>query len=162
VNNYPHLAWHETLEMHELTAFQTNGLIKLKRSVNEVDDPALKNLYVQTIQALEGNLRELLTFYPKAPHPSLSRNKHAKDPETGFFSGDLLGMAKTMVRNYAIAITETATPALRTVLTKQMVAAVQLHANVFYFMLQRSYYPSYNLDQLLANDVQNAQRALNM
>lgn len=61
-----HLAWHETLDMHELVAFQTIGLIKLKRA------------------------------------------------------GDLLGMAKTLVRNYAIAITETATPKLREVLQKQI------------------------------------------
>jgi spore coat protein F len=162
MSKYTHLAWHETLDMHELVAFQTNGLIKLKRMVNSVNDPALKTLYVQTIKALESNLGELLAFYPKAPNPSMSRNSHEKDPETGFFSGDLLGMAKTMVRNYSIAITETATPSLREVLTKQMVAAIQLHANVFNFMLQRSYYPSYNLDQLLANDVQNAQRALSM
>lgn len=67
-----------------------------------------------------------------------------------------------MVRSYAIAVTETATPSLREVLTKQLVAGIQLHANVFYFMLQRGYYPSYNLDQLLANDVQNAQKALSM
>jgi spore coat protein F len=59
-----------------------------------------------------------------------------EDPETGFIAGDLLGMPKTMVRSYAIAVTETATPTLREVLTKQLVAGIQLHANVFYFMLQ--------------------------
>lgn len=30
------LAWHETLEMHELVAFQSNGLIKLKKMIREV------------------------------------------------------------------------------------------------------------------------------
>ncbi|MEF3306775.1 spore coat protein [Paenibacillus sp. GYB003] len=159
---YRHLAWHETLDMHELVAFQTIGLIKLKRSVNEVDDPALKSLYIETIKALDGNLRELLAFYPQAPHPHMTRDKDAKDPETGFFAGDLLGMAKTLVRSYAIAITETATPRLREVLQKQINGAIQLHANVYYFMLQRSYYPSYDLDQLLANDKRNALRALSM
>lgn len=29
---YPsHLAWHETLDLHELVAFQTIGLMKLKK-----------------------------------------------------------------------------------------------------------------------------------
>src|SRR4051794_19107227 len=122
MNNYPHLAWHETLDMHELVAFQTNGLMKLKKAVHDVNDPDLKKLYFQTIQAIESNLRELLNFYPKAPNPSLSRKSELQDPETGFFAGDLLGMAKAMVRSYAIAVTETATPSLREVLTKQLVA----------------------------------------
>ena len=31
--SYPNqLAWHETLDLHELVAFQANGLIKLKIS----------------------------------------------------------------------------------------------------------------------------------
>ncbi|MDF2647144.1 MAG: spore coat protein [Paenibacillus sp.] len=161
MNNQPHLAWHETLEIHELVAFQTNGLISLKRTVQDVKDPTLKQLYLHCIQALEINLKELLSFFPKAPHPHM-QTRNEKDTETEFFAGSLLGMAKTLVRNYAIAITETATPNLREVLTKQMVSAVQLHGNVFYFMLERSYYPSYDLDQLLANDVKNAQQALSM
>jgi spore coat protein F len=160
MNAYAHLAWHETLDMHELVALQTIGLIELKRTVNNVHDVPLKNLYAQTIHALESNLRELLAFYPKAPHPSMRHNQQVKDPATGFFAGNLLGMVKTLVRNYAIAITETSTPSLREVLTKQMLAAIHLHAQVFYFMLERNYYPSYNLNQLLATDVQNAQFAL--
>ena len=32
--SYPNqLAWHETLELHELVAFQANGLIKLKNQL---------------------------------------------------------------------------------------------------------------------------------
>lgn len=153
------LAWHETLDMHELVAFQANGLIKLKRSINEIRDPMLRNLYAQTIRALETNLRELIAFYPRAPVPHA---RQQKDLETGFFAGDLLGLAKTLVRNYAIAITETATPELRHTLTRHINSAIQLHAQVFYFMYERSYYPSYNLHQLLANDLKNAQLALSL
>jgi spore coat protein F len=60
------------------------------------------------------------------------------------------------------AITETATPSLREVLTRQMNNAIQLHANIYYFMYQKGYYPSYNLEQLLANDVQMANTAISM
>lgn len=158
--SYPrNLAWHETLDLHELVAFQTNGLVKLKTSVSEIRDPQLRNLYVQTIRILETNLQELIAFYPQAPVPY---TRQQKDFETGFFAGDLLGLAKTLVRNYAITITETATPELRETLTKQLNTAIQLHAQVFYFMYERSYYPSYNLQQLLANDLNNAQLALSM
>ncbi|MEC2061462.1 MULTISPECIES: spore coat protein CotF [Bacillus] len=153
------LAWHETLEMHELVAFQSNGLIKLKKMVREVKDPQLKQLYNVSIQAVEQNVRELLPFFPQAPHREDEEEERADNP---FYSGDLLGFAKTSVRSYAIAITETATPQLRNVLVKQLNAAIQLHGQVYRYMYQHGYYPSYNLSELLKNDVRNANRALSM
>ncbi|MDC2941475.1 spore coat protein [Bacillus cereus] len=146
--SYPNqLAWHETLDLHELVAFQANGLIKLKKSVRNVPDQALQSLYIKAINVIQNNLQELVQFYPYAP---------------GFYAGDLLGLAKTSVRNYAIAITETATPRLREVLTRQINGAIQLHAQVFNFMYERGYYPAYDLKQLLKNDVQNVQKAIQM
>ncbi|MEC1645915.1 spore coat protein [Bacillus halotolerans] len=154
------LAWHETLEMHELVAFQSNGLIKLKKMIREVRDPQLRQLYSVSIQAVEQNLRELLPFFPQAPMPRDDEEEERAD--NPFFSGDLLGFAKTSVRNYAIAITETATPQLRTVLVKQLNAAIKLHAQVYQYMYQHGYYPSYNLSELLKNDVRNANKAISM
>ncbi|OYD07044.1 spore coat protein [Paludifilum halophilum] len=156
-----HLAWHETLDMHELVAFQAVGLIKLKKSIRKVRDPELKNLYACSIQALSNNLRELLAFYPAAPRVA-DDGQVESHGDAAFYAGDLLALAKTSVRSYAIAITETATPALRQVLAKQMMAAVQLHGMVFYYMLCRGLYPSYNLNQLLQTDVRNAMNALSM
>ncbi|MBR0007904.1 MULTISPECIES: spore coat protein [Bacillus] len=153
------LAWHETLEMHELVAFQSNGLIKLKKMIREVKDPQLRQLYNVSIQSIEQNLRELLPFFPQAPHREDEEEERADNP---FYSGDLLGFAKTSVRSYAIAITETATPQLRNVLVKQLNAAIQLHAQVYRYMYQHGYYPSYNLSELLKNDVRNANRAISM
>jgi len=159
MSHHQHLAWHETLEVHELVAFQSMGLFKLKKLLPEIQDPSVKSLYVTTIQAMEGNLRELLAFYPMAP--TAERKGHML-PEAGFFAGDLLMLAKTTVRNYAIAVTETATPALRAVLVKQLNAAIQLHATIYNFMYARGLYPSYDLNQLLANDVNLANTALQM
>lgn len=153
------LAWHETLEMHELVAFQSNGLIKLKKMIREVKDPQLRQLYNVSIQGVEQNLRELLPFFPQAPHREDEEEERTDNP---FYSGDLLGFAKTSVRSYAIAITETATPQLRNVLVKQLNAAIQLHAQVYRYMYQHGYYPSYNLSELLKNDVRNANRAISM
>lgn len=56
------LAWHETLELHELVAFQSIGLIKLKNGLKSIEDDHLKSIYVQTINELEMNLKELLQF----------------------------------------------------------------------------------------------------
>jgi spore coat protein F len=63
------LAWHETLEMHELVAFQAIGLMKIKMGLKNIQDKNLKGIYLQTIKELEMNLNELLQFYPSAPHP---------------------------------------------------------------------------------------------
>ncbi|WP_148449152.1 spore coat protein, partial [Paenibacillus ihuae] len=76
--------------------------------------------------------------------------------------GLLLGFAKTAVRSYAIGITETATPKLRETLQKQLNAAIMLHGKIYYFMLERGLYPSYDLPKLLSNDVTTANKALSL
>ena len=75
---------------------------------------------------------------------------------------ELLALLKTSVRNYAIAITETATPELRGVLTNHLLRGIQSHERIFTYMLKMGLYPSYNLEQLLTNDLQTAQKALHM
>jgi spore coat protein F len=160
-SGYPnHLAWHETLDLHELVAFQTIGLIKFKRAIGKIKDNDLRSLYEQTITALESNLQELLKFYPSAPRSDMGMNPNLL--EIGFYAGDLLAFAKTAVRNYAIAITETATPILREILSTQLQAAIDLHATVFDYMYKKGLYPSYDLTKLLNTDVQKATAALNM
>lgn len=154
-----HLAWHETLDLHELVAFQAIGLMKLKKFLPEVKDAALRSIYRHTIKGLETNLRELLRFYPAAPR---EEDEDSRNMDNGFFSGDLLAFAKTAVRNYSIAITETATPMLREVLSKQLQRAIETHALVYSYMFERGLYPSYDLKKLLENDVRLAQRAMAM
>lgn len=44
-----HLAWHETLELYELVAFQSVGLVKLKETYPKVTDTALRELYIQAM-----------------------------------------------------------------------------------------------------------------
>lgn len=155
-----HLAWHETLELHELTAFQSNQLIHFKMVVGEVTDPGLKQLYMEAIKSLETNLKELLPYFQQAP--VWARSSKTNIDLTAFYAGQLLIFAKTAVRTYAIAITETSTPQLRDLLQKQLNAAIALHGKIFQFMLQRGFYPSYDLQKLLANDVANANKALSL
>ena len=61
------LAWHETLEWHELVAFQSGGLMRLKKAYPKVTDGELKKIYMVFIQGLTANLKELMAFYPAAP-----------------------------------------------------------------------------------------------
>lgn len=154
-----HLAWHETLEIHELVAFQSIGLMKLKKAYPEITDPALKGLYNQAIQGLSTSIRELLQFYPMAPRTS-EEDDDIRDDLLPFYAGDLLALFKTGVRNYSIAITETATPALRSVLKQHLMNAIDTHAKVYAFMYGKGLYPSYQLDRLLQNDVNLANKAL--
>ncbi|QOY37818.1 spore coat protein [Anaerobacillus isosaccharinicus] len=153
-----HLAWHETLEIHELVAFQAIGLMKLKKAYPEVKCQTLKALYTEAITGLSTNIRELLKFYDLAP--SQQRANEYRDDELPFYAGDLLALFKTGVRNYSIAITETATPELRRVLKQQLNRAIDTHAKVFEYMHNRGYYPAYNLNELLQNDVDIANKAL--
>lgn len=154
-----HLAWHETLELHETVAFTANHLMAFKMNIAHVKNPELKQLYAETIQSLENNLKELTVFYPQAPVGELRSS--AQGDMTAFYAGQLLGFAKTAVRNYAVAITETATPSLRDVFQKQLNAAIQCHAKAFQFMLKHGYYPAYDLKTLLGNDQKMAAEALN-
>jgi spore coat protein F len=158
------LAWHETLELHELTAFQTFYLIKLKKSFNRIKDPSLKSLYSNSIRTLQYNLRDLMRFFSQTPssesHGSTSRQQQSPSEDTAFYTGELLFLSKSMVRNYAAAITETATPALRKVFVRHLESAIHLHTQIFHFMYDRQLYPAYNLNQLLSNDYRNAQKAM--
>ncbi|MFS0782795.1 spore coat protein [Bacillus sp. 1P06AnD] len=152
------LAWHETLELHELIAMQSSQLISLKKTIGTVHDPELKGLYEKAITQLEKNLRELISFIPLAQQP----REDERDSQTGSQAGSLLGMAKSWVKSYAAALTETATPQLRMVLKNQLNHAIDLHAAIFEFMFKNGFYPAYNIEQLLQNDVSNARKALNM
>lgn len=162
-----HLAWHETLEIHELVALQTNHLIDLKQSIKLVKDRELHTLYRGAVTGTERNLEELLPFYPHAPVEVARDEEQTAETRDesgmeGFFSGHLLGMAKTCVRNYAAAITEAATPNVREIFQRHLLKCIDLHGKVFYYMLEHGYYPAYDLQELLANDIKNARKALSM
>jgi spore coat protein F len=160
MNRQPqHLAWHETLEIHELVAFQSIGLMKLKKAIGDVQDERLRGLYQNTIQDLEANLQDLLQFYSLAPRAEANNPLELGD---AFYAGDLLALAKTSVRNYAIAITETATPVVRETLSNHLQKAIRCHADVYNYMYENGLYPSYDLQELLENDMMLANQALEM
>lgn len=43
------LAWHETLEIHELVASQANALMRLKMSIKKIADSQLRSIYHNAI-----------------------------------------------------------------------------------------------------------------
>lgn len=77
-------------------------------------------------------------------------------------ASDLLISAKSGVRNYAMAVTECATPEIKAVLTKQLEEAIDLHEMISSHMMKRGYYKPFHMDEQIGHDLQNIQTALNI
>jgi similar to spore coat protein len=75
---------------------------------------------------------------------------------------DFLISAKSGVRNYTIAITEAATPELRTALREQLRAAIETHEKITNYMVARGYYHPHELSEQLQVDVTATETAMNL
>jgi similar to spore coat protein len=75
---------------------------------------------------------------------------------------DLLITAKSGVRNYAMAITEAATPEIKAVLSKQLDEAINLHEQMTMYMIERGLYHPWNVNEQIQLDLLNIQTALNV
>jgi similar to spore coat protein len=75
---------------------------------------------------------------------------------------DLLIAAKSGVHNYAVAITEAATPELRAALKEQLFAAIDTHEAISNYMVARGFYHPYNLWEQLNVDLTTTDTALNL
>ncbi|WNC17578.1 spore coat protein [Brevibacillus brevis] len=75
---------------------------------------------------------------------------------------DLLISAKSGVRNYAMAITETGSPEIKATLAKHLDEAIDLHEKISTYMIERGWYHPWNVDEQIKLDQQNIQTALNL
>jgi similar to spore coat protein len=75
---------------------------------------------------------------------------------------DLLIAAKSGVRNYAMALTETGTPEVKATLTKHLEEAIDLHEKISLYMIERGWYHPWNVNEQIRLDQQNIQTALNL
>ena len=75
---------------------------------------------------------------------------------------DLLISAKSGVRNYAMALTETGTPEIKATLARQLEEAIDFHEKISAYMIERGWYHPWNVDEQLKLDQQNIQTALNL
>lgn len=156
-----HLAWHETLELHEMAAMQSTALMKCKLFVGEIDDRTLVHLYRQSISDLERNLKELMRYYPNVQRMEQG-NRLLIEIDDSFFAAELLSFVKALIKGLAAAITETATQSLKDVFIGQLTRAIQCHTNAFNYMHKNGHYPAYDLPKLLENDQKNVKKALEM
>lgn len=75
---------------------------------------------------------------------------------------DLLMAAKSAIKNYAIAISECATPELRQALTEQLNDSIRSHEQITNYMINKGYYHPVDILEQLRLDQQAAQTALNL
>jgi len=75
---------------------------------------------------------------------------------------DFLIAAKAGVRNYTVALTEAATPELRTALREQLRDAIQTHENITNYMIAKGYYHPHELSEQLQVDLTAASTATNL
>lgn len=75
---------------------------------------------------------------------------------------DLLMASKSSVRNYAIALTETASPEIRSVLRRHLNDAIVQYDKLTDYMVKNDYYLPYDIDKQINADLNTAETALNL
>jgi similar to spore coat protein len=75
---------------------------------------------------------------------------------------DFLISSKAGIRNYAVAITEAATPELRTALREQLRTAVETHEKITNYMIAKGYYHPHELSEQLQVDLTAADTAIQL
>ena len=75
---------------------------------------------------------------------------------------DFLISAKAEVRNYGVAITETATPELRAVLRNHLRDAINTHEVIANYMIAKGFYYPHDLSAQLSADLKASDTAQNL
>lgn len=75
---------------------------------------------------------------------------------------DILSAAKAEIKNYALAITETATPEVRMTLTRHLEDAITFHHQISTYMINEGFYHPHDMSQQLKVDMNVAENALNI
>lgn len=75
---------------------------------------------------------------------------------------DMLLSAKSAVRTYAIALTETATPKVHKVLKAQLDIAIETHQKIAAYMIDNEMYHPYDLNEQVEHDQKKAETALEL
>ncbi|MNW24000.1 Spore coat protein F precursor [compost metagenome] len=75
---------------------------------------------------------------------------------------DLLINAKSGVRNYAMAVTECASPEIKAVLIKQLNEAIDAHERIATYMIERGLYHPFDVQEQIQLNLLNMQTALNI
>ena len=72
------------------------------------------------------------------------------------------GKTKSCVRNYAIALTETASPEIRSVLRRHLNDAIMQHDKLTDYMIKNEYYLPNDINEQISVDLDTSDTALNL
>jgi similar to spore coat protein len=75
---------------------------------------------------------------------------------------DLLMSAKAGIQMYAVAATEAATPEVKATFVKHLHEAIDTHAQIIDYMMERGFYHPYHVGEQLHLDRKTVQTALNI
>lgn len=75
---------------------------------------------------------------------------------------DYLTTAKSAVRNYAAAVTESGTPEVKATLLRHLDEAIDTHDAITMYMMQKGLYHPWNTQEQLQLDLQSMQTALSL
>lgn len=75
---------------------------------------------------------------------------------------DFLLASKTAIKNYAAALAETATPAVRDILRRQFDVAVGTHERITNYMMSKGYYHAYNPEEQIRVDMKASDTVMNL
>lgn len=75
---------------------------------------------------------------------------------------DLLIAAKSGVRNFAMAVTESGTPEIKEMLTRHLTEAIDMHEQVCLYMEEKGWYHAWDTNEQINLDLNNIDTALNL
>lgn len=75
---------------------------------------------------------------------------------------DFLIAAKSGIRNYAMALTETGSPQLREIYKKQLDYVIATHEAITNYMIKNGYYHAYDIQEQFKVDLKTTDTALNL
>lgn len=75
---------------------------------------------------------------------------------------DFLIAAKSGIRNYAMALTETGSPQLREIYKKQLDYTIAAHEAITNYMIKNGYYHAYDIQEQFKVDLKTTDTALNL
>ncbi|MFB1098082.1 MULTISPECIES: spore coat protein [Bacillaceae] len=75
---------------------------------------------------------------------------------------DLLIAAKSGVRNYAMAVTESGTPEIKEILTRHLIEAIDMHESISAYMEEKGWYHAWDTNEQINIDLNNIDTALKL
>ena len=75
---------------------------------------------------------------------------------------DLLNSAKSGIRNYAMAVTESGTPEIKAILTQHLEESLNMHEIISNYMVAKGWYYAWDREKQTELSLQNIETAVNL